>query len=334
MELPLPEGHVKIIDLVAIARFVGGKPMQPQEEESEEEVQSESEESCELEESLPSEVSTEATKDADFDSSNYCKTDLEIPQPVVYSGTFQDYKKEVSKFRRFRTLASFTRAVQFDDGCKKPQSRIQDPAATSWKPNIIDCNLPSKGASGVLPYQLVALAIPPSVQCKHAAGFVALSKALSFESVAARKRGAAVSKVEVPIEPASRKTSALSGSAATTSASAVLGQSPYRFHFPASTLQKLRPNAFAQTKLLKAHQMEETSSWRIDDASSSAPRWFSGRTQLHQGAVLEPILKGKIALDAPAVVTLPKIPGRWSGSMEQGQEAMRMCFSAVPRSST
>jgi len=46
--------------------------------------------------------------------------------------------------------------------------------------------------------------------------------------------------------------------------------------------------------------------------------------------MLEPIVQGKVSLDAPAVVALPKIPGRRSlGSVEQGQEAMRMCLGAV-----
>lgn len=314
--------------------------MQPSEEEyADEDVEGEAEEEYDGEfgeDFLPSDASTKATDEAVLDCPNHAiakvKVDLEVAHPVVYSGTFQDYKKESQKFCRFQTLASFTRAVR-QNVC---ESGTRDAVpCEKLRCSIIDCVLPSGGG---VPCQLVALASPPSAQGNHAV-YVTLSSTLFFSTAPKAPSGrgdvATAKMVVAAVTPnegqvsSSCSPSRAGGTEASATAAAVAlpGKSPHRFCFKVEDLRELGPDGFVQSKL----HTDDSSGWRVDDTSAGAPRWFSGLgQQRNRGAALEPIPQGKIKLDAPAVVALPKIPGRRSlGSHEQGQEAMRMCLGAV-----
>jgi hypothetical protein len=109
------------------------------------------------------------------------------------------------------------------------------------------------------------------------------------------------------------------------------GKSPYRFRFNSEHLQELGAGGFVQSKLSKSsklHKADDGSRWVVDDTFASAPRWFTslGQQRYQGAAVTEFTSEGKVKLDAGAVVALPKIPGRLP-SQEQG--SMRMCLSAV-----
>jgi hypothetical protein len=339
-EFEFPEGSLKIIDLVEIARSLGGRTMQSTEEEEEDyedEYVNDEVENCEEVEGefFQSDAGTVAREGTTLDRPSYASvklaTGLQIPQAIVYSGTFQDYRQESQKFCRFRTLASFARAVRHNVGepgvsgaapCEKKQS------------SIIDCVLPSQTGA---PCQLVTLSTPPSAQATHAI-YVALSFDTLFsftapeaptENVyaATAKMGATAKAGSGPVGSclSSQADGATKESSHAAVAGGLPGKSPYRFCFHPEDLQKLGTDGPVQPMLLKSSKLDKAddgSNWVVDDTFASASRWFSSLgQQRHRGtAVTEFISEGKVALDAGAVVALPKIPGR---------PPMRMCLNAV-----
>lgn len=171
--IDMPEGSLNIVNLVEVARFVekawglsSGNAVDDQDAEAEEWA-SEDQEDEECQAECDSECSTGA--------SNSMK--LDVPRPIVYSGTFQDFKREARKFTRFHTLTRFNKAVSLQalpphipacqasfkllstivpDILKDITSQIE----ATREPHVI---IEGSAPQGRVPCQLLALSTPPSM---------------------------------------------------------------------------------------------------------------------------------------------------------------------------
>jgi len=113
-----------------------------------------------------------------FGSSFITKGELEVAKPVVYEGSFADYKKDGAKFTRFRTLRAF--CTEIDDHCAMAEAPAEAPMVMSLPadaslsmPSLFDSTIEvddsvKEGQFVMLskcssPCYAVALATPPSM---------------------------------------------------------------------------------------------------------------------------------------------------------------------------
>lgn len=206
-----PEGTISTLNLVELARFLEGCDMDDSDEE-------EDESECEAEglenyEPTCGRSRTDGTVAGDACVGGvHARGCLEVAKPVVYSGSFQDYRADSAKFGRFRTLSSFGRAVHQNavvaattgDSFGCAQAASLDTVVLDQDVPREEATLIFEGASpGNVPCQLLALAKPPSMK-EHASMYMALSvptQSLS-PAVAAANVFVAESKTDMIIEGA------------------------------------------------------------------------------------------------------------------------------------
>jgi len=304
--IEMPEGSLNIVNLVDIARFIENSwglrsidtidtTAEAEECESDDEGEEECQADCE------SECSTEVSQ---------TKT-LDVPTPVVYSGTFQDYRKGATKFTRFRTLTRFSQAA-----CVQTPSLHDSPASTTFKllssivPDILtdiasqieatrERHLIIEGSSlqGHVPCQFLALSTPPGMQ-KEGCVLTTLSDAvvenmLKFTMAGAKRMAKMITAGDVPEV-----------------------MSP-----PCSSGDAHTPMKLEKNKISFGHGLRDDGcNWDVDTLSVKAPVAFVGsrRRSLSQrssgsswggaGSLLEPICQGKILTDQDFKVRVPKLP--------------------------
>jgi len=176
-----PEGSISTLNLVELARFLEGRDM---EDSGEEEDESE----CEAEGLEQYEATCERNRTDGTVAGDACvagvraRSCLEVAKPVVYSGSFQDYRADSAKFFRFRTLSSFSRSVHQkadvaantgdSSGCSQAVSL--DTVAIDQDVLREEATLIFEGASpGNVPCQLFALSKPPNMK-EHSSMYMAL----------------------------------------------------------------------------------------------------------------------------------------------------------------
>mmetsp|Transcript_14418 Transcript_14418/g.28459 ORF Transcript_14418/g.28459 Transcript_14418/m.28459 type:complete len:486 (-) Transcript_14418:97-1554(-) len=185
--LELPECTVSVVNLVDIARFMKCAAHSSVEQQCVDDVgrclaEDGEEENggcdCEAEEDSPAWNSNSKSHKETDSEIHSCRDRLEEAKPVVYSGTFKDYKRDSMRFTRFSTISAFSKALvrgsaqlqgaDSSSACTttaatvaKAQALSADHvhATNSGGPmQIIDC--PASMAPGYC-QQLLGLAAPP-----------------------------------------------------------------------------------------------------------------------------------------------------------------------------
>jgi hypothetical protein len=363
--IEVPEASVNIVNLVAVARFIERKWMPHQSPDScecedefdEEEIEDEDEE-CE-DRSENDEDGAFEDELQSYNSGEDCRVAittgvLQVASPVVYSGTFQDYKKDSSKFTHFSTLARFSRAA-----------RDMEPAvcaALYTEPTAVECDchgavpcinqrvtILDTSPAGYVPCQLLALVTPPGLQ-ENETIFATISEGLVNNMIGSTLAGAKVAAkraVGVYTQPKQAKSKLVGNShpcegvslrsqARVTAAVAPSGPSPYRFKLKEDEIQEFgctghlsprRPPFHKPGAVQKAK--DDGSSWIVDDpcishSRSSGSAWGGGAT------LLDPICHGKFSLDQPVAVTLSKTSDLPAAiSYEQSHEAFLISLGAA-----
>lgn len=350
----LPEVSISIVNLVDVARFIR-QSMQldgcsTSQGETEEETANDYDE-WNAEEG-------EELEDLDVECAP-TKPVLEIPRPVVYEGTFQDYKKGVAKFTRFKTLSRLSHQRICADVDVPQESMAEELKAAPLVPaaslpsmemddgcidtgdcqqcSIIECPL----LPGSTPCQLLALAIPPSMEAQGSV-FTTLSNAIVTKLIASTMAGAKAAvkmaaafdlpqQNRMPLMPDSKSDVLQESTSDTAKIDSVVkdvpSKSANRFQFAKEHLQILdsavtKGVSFSampamQKKGIMGAFHDDGSSWTVDNAVAVGSTWRrrtsrlsgSGSSWGGGGTVLEPICQGKFACDQPIKVVLCNVPG-------------------------
>jgi len=298
--IEMPEGSVNIVNLADIARFI--------------------EKSWGL--------SSGDAVDDDVDEEEWPELEEleepDIPRPVVYSGTFADYKKEGQKFTRFQTLTRFNSAVSVEtphaqkDVCSasfKLLSTIVPDILADITSQLETCREPhviieASSSQVYVPCQFLALCTPPDT--KDGCVLTTLSDAIVEKMLRSTMAGAKRSVREI----------AATGS--TPSADVAASES---FESPTIDLKDVfiptksewSKFSFGQAGAAQA-QKDDGSNWAVDSSPMKGPIAFVGsrRRSLSQrssgsswgagGSFLEPICSGKASLGQAFKVTVPQLP--------------------------
>jgi len=352
----MPEYTMKVVNLVDIVRFI-------QQQRGEDVDDREEDEACACEED---EGEGEcASKEEGFEPRNsevLRKDELEVPKPIVYSGTFEEYKQGAKKFTRFKTMQALSTNLN-GDGQAQGASEEAAPKALSLPvdasltmPNILDATVEVDSAMEdkqrvILdlcsnPCQLVALARPPGCESDSSmyvtfsdaavktttASTMVGAKAAMHMAMAALDDGADLSDEESSSDEEEEETEHCGF--ATASPSPV--KSPYRFNFAVGQLEGI-----GSSKMGVAFKFQDDgSNWLIDDSASQASHalLYKNRRVGHSSASswggggmhLEPIAHGKVALDQAVKVSMPTLPGRHlSAPFDNVGESHGMSYGAM-----
>jgi len=335
--IDIPEGSIKIVNLVEVARYIQATLMPESiadgEEEDEEEIEEEEEEEVEDEEDMdeiddadeevPRQVASEDIP-ARACVGSLSKSELAIATPIVYSGSFQDFKKERAKFIRFSTLASFSKAVdkaarsQADTSASLRLKLTTDPMslATSedYKSEILrpQSFIESTLAAGSLSCQLLALAMPPSMN-QDSSVYVTLSDRIVKKALCPTLAESRATVKKIVAKPAPELVPAAAIASDILPTTAHINKSPYRFRFMADELGAINTMGLSSAKVMQVNNgkiRDDGSNWIVDHTSiggsahrhsfrSSGSSWGGG------GAQLAPICQDKLRLDSLATVTVP-----------------------------
>jgi len=336
--IEMPEFTTKIVNLVDVARFI--QQARGDWASSEEELElEEEEEQCEEEEAYDEE--DEHGIDNQSPSDVFSKDKLEAVKPIVYAGTFEDYKKDSRKFTRFRTMQACSSALHdtnsTDMSCSgnvasQEQRALPIDAACSVS-STFDCTIEvdssmndkrrvimdSHIVNPFSPCQLIALATPPSstadVSMYLTLSNVSLKTSRSLTMAGAK---AAVKRAVADLDKVTSHQEEQLKSVPTREAfepRVTCQQSAYRFKFAAHQLEAIESKNAGAAFIFK----DDGSNWLVDHAPpgssylhqrrrghSSASAWGGG------SATLEPIAHGKVSLTQDVSFTLPKLPATYS----------------------
>lgn len=349
--IDIPEGSVSIVNLVDVARYISAQLYGETTPEAEDMLANENEEygdDEEVDEGEGDDVS-DVGPEAEVKScampkqseANYAQEMLEIPKPVVYEGTFQEYKKAATKFTRFRTLASFNQRCSSEALQEAPPLEPLETAPLTG--TII---MEGVSPAGSIPCQLLAMAMPPSVQHGDSM-YTTLSNAMVERMIASTMSGAkaavkmAVSRCEREA-PLARHSLAIEAkpcemiSIASTESSqndevikSIPGKSPYRFRFEVDDLQDFKSfgiKASVQKGGSGSQFKDDGSNWIVEHSVAGSN--YRHRQPFHNsgsgwggggGMLLEPICEGKFACDKHVKVTLPNGPASAESSWDIGK---------------
>jgi len=315
--IAMPEGSLNIVNLVDIARFIekswGLSSGDDDEQDAEaDECNAEDEEADTIQAECPSDCSTRAST-----------MDVDIPKPVVYSGTFQEYMKEASKFTRFSTLSGFTEKVCVET--PPPQSTASSASfelLSTRVPDIladitsqIEATEPHQIIEGLSPEgyvscQLLALCSPPSKQ-KEQCVFTTLSDAIVQRNVNSTMAGA------------KRSMTMLAANACAQIDASESREDPVPSTTHADPKEVFIPVKQDWSKFSSDRGMKDDGSgWNMCSSLPRGPVAFAGsrRRSFSQrssgaswgaaGELLEPICQEKVSFDQSVKVTIPKFPGR------------------------
>jgi len=284
--------------------------------------------------------------------------DLQVASPIVYSGTFEDYKKESSKFTQFDTLARLSRAARDKEPavCAAPCAEHSacdqdcDGASPCAYPRAI---IHDTSFTGYMPCQMLALATPPGLQDNEST-FITLSDELVNAMIGSTLAGAkaavkrATGVYTQPKQAKSKSVGAIKppeGGVSSGSQSKFVaavpppGPSPYRFKLKEDEIEQFSCTGYVSPRRPQLHKSsimqkskDDGSSWIVDDlcAGHSRSSRLSGSAWGSGATLLEPICQGKFSLDQPVAVTLSNIPDPPATvSYEQSHEAFRISLGAV-----
>lgn len=343
--IEMPECSTKIVNLVDVARFIQQSRAdcdcvgEGEDAEADEELPWEGDGAC-AEEHNP------VMEQQQSKSDGFTKDTLEIQKPLVYAGTFEQYKKESSKFIRFRTMQAFSSALcetrQPDMSCTRINAAEEQPAsainATKTMPSMLDCTIEVDSSMNdkrqvifdthiMHPFsacQLVALATPPSL-VSDVSMYMTLSdvsvRAACSLSVAEAK--AAVRKAVADLGAGNDNSDQKEERAHAQVPASKLGltcqQRAYRFKFAADQLEAIGSKTAGGIFTVK----DDGSNWVVDHGSSyahqrrrghsSASAWGGGST------TLEPIAHAKVSLSHNVSFTLPKLSAAYSRDASESE---------------
>jgi hypothetical protein len=353
-----PEGAVNIVNLVDIARFIerstmpgtclGDEDMEVADEDDvsdEEDVSGDEEMDVEEVESVK-ECALIHSADAFLAKEvTAAKSIPRVEPPIVYSGTFQEYKNDESKFHRFTTLARFKNAAcvnQVEGSTSLCDETIQrdemDQVVADWpRRTIIECPV----RSGYVPFQLLALAAPPGMQDAGSV-FATMSDAFVQEKIGSTMAGAkATAKIAAALGTTMppRMRSACASACDIKELSVIsdapkapftesLAVSPYRFRFGDYDLNDFGTRGFmpaveplSQKINIARKAKDDGSTWIVGHSFAAGSEMcgdakFKPGSKVHSsgsswgggGTLLEPICQGKVSLSQPVKVTLPNFP--------------------------
>jgi uncharacterized membrane protein YgcG len=262
------------------------------------------------------------------------KCDLDIATPIVYGGSFQEYKNEDTKILRFSTLANFSKAVERESDCSEAETSATEHLEPTTQPMSVSRDLESAEESstssthsfiesplldGCMPCQLLALAMPPSMQ-QESSVYVTLSDGIVKKALrpTLAESQAAVKTIVAPREFV--PTTAIASDMLPKSAqiSRIASKSPYRFRFMSDELGAINTSGLSSAKMLKVNHgsksRDDGSNWIVDHSSTGGSRRPGFRTSGSSwgggGAQLAPICQDKLRLDSLATVTVPPLPPR------------------------
>jgi len=303
--IEMPEGSLNIVNLVAVAQFIekswglwSSETIDDMHAEAEEcESDDEEEEECQAD--CESECSTEASQ----------RKTLDISSPVVYSGTFQDYKKGAAKFTRFQTLTRFSQAACVQT--PPPRDCDYTDSATfkllsSIVPDILSDIASQLEASRECHLVIEGSSLQGHVPCRIRPGMQMEGCVLTTESVAIVEN---------------MFSSTMAG-AKRTAKMIMAGGVPEAMSSPCTFKDVHIPMKSEKNKFSSGHGLRDDGcSWDVDTSSVKAPVAFvsSRRRSLSQrtsgsswggaGSLLEPICQGKLLTDHDFKVRVPKLPG-------------------------
>jgi len=320
--IEMPEGSLNIVNLVEVARFIekswglsGSSDAVNDEDAEAEEYESEDQEEGECQADCESGCSTKASSTKELDA----------PRPIVYSGTFQDYKKGATKFTRFTTLTRLNRAVRAqtppaqNSACSASfkllstivpdilsdiMSQIE---ATREHRVIVDGSTPQ----GHVPCQFLALSTPPSMQ-KEGCSLTTLSDAIVEKMIKSTMAGAKRAARMIVGRDAPEVVPSCTPSPCAEEVD-VLNVDPKRVYLP--------PKPHWHKFSFGHGSKDDACNWKVDTSSVKGPVAFVGsrRRSLSQrcsgsswggaGSLLEPICQGKLSLDQDFKVNLPALEG-------------------------
>lgn len=354
----MPQYTMKVVNLVDIVSFI-------KQQRGEDIDDKEEEEECECEEDEGEEgcVSEEEGLELKY-ADMLCKGELEVPKPIVYSGTFQEYKQGAARFTRFRTMQAFSTNLAADGETTRAPEEVAPKAlalpldASLTMPSLFDATIEAdanmEDKQRVIldvcfsPSQLIALARPPGCTSESSM-YVAFSDTAVKNATAATMLGAkaAMSMAMAELDNGADLNDEESSSDeeeetketerfgfAAPSPSPV--KSPYRFNFAASQLEGIGSSKMGMALSFQ----DDGSNWLVDDSASgtshallyknrrvghsSASSWGGG------GVHLEPIAHGKVSLDQAVKVSMPRIPGRrLSGSFDNVGKSHGVSYGAT-----
>jgi hypothetical protein len=261
------------------------------------------------------------------------KCDLDIATPIVYGGSFQEYKNEDTKILRFSTLANFSKAVERESDCSEAETSATEHLEPTTQPMSSDQESAEKSSTssthsfiesplldGCMPCQLLALAMPPSMQ-QESSLYVTLSDGIVKKALrpTLAESQAAVKTIVAPREFV--PTTAIASDMLPKSAqiSRIASKSPYRFRFMSDELGAINTSGLSSAKMLKVNHgsksRDDGSNWIVDHSSIGGSRRPGFRTSGSSwggggGAQLAPICQDKLRLDSLATVTVPPLPPR------------------------
>jgi len=313
--IEMPEGSMNIVNLVDIARFIeqswGLSSGDDDEQYAEaDECKPEDEEVDTIQAECPSDCSTRSsTKDAD------------IPRPVVYNGTFQEYMKEARKFTRFSTLSGFTEKVCVEAPLQSNASSASFELLSTRVPDILadiisqsEPTEPHQIIEGLSPEghvscQFLALCSPPSQQ-KGQCVLTTLSDAIVQRNINSTMAGAKRSMTMLAAKACARIDASASHEDPMPSGTYA---DPQDVFIPI----KQEWNKISSDRGGK----DDGSGWSMSSLPrgpvafvGSRRRSFSQRSSGASwgaaGELLEPICQEKVSFDQSVKVTIPKLPGR------------------------
>lgn len=335
--IEMPEFTTKVVNLVDVVRFI--QMARGDWVSDEDGAEEEEEQQCEEDDAYDEEE--ENVIDKQCLSNMFSKVELDVSKPIVYAGTFEDYKKDSRKFERFRTIQACSSALcdtsstvmscaRQVDAEEKQASAIDaacsmsstfeyatevDSSMNDKEPLIFDSHISDPFTA----CQLVALATPPSLAAEMSM-YMALSnvslKTLSSSTMAGAK--AAMKRVVADLDKVTSDQEEQSESLQAQvpfEQEIACRQNAYRFKFAAHQLEAIESKNPGAALLFK----DDGSNWLVDHAlpgssyahqrrrgHSSASSWGGGST------TLEPIAHGKVSLAHDVSFTLPKLPAAYS----------------------